>query len=102
MGSNPICTIRRKAYNLNYERKLIANVTLKNGLMDLIDLKQPNSCRVKIEGTEYCVTNLYTNSSGKKYVMLQGGYALNVSATDFERVGLILEEHLKKHILHRK
>lgn len=83
------------------DRKRIANVTLKTGIFALIDLKEINDCKIKIKGSEYFVTCLYTKES-KRYAMIQGGYLVEIDEDTFNNLNIILEEHYKNHIYKKK
>lgn len=69
--------------------------------MSYIDIKEINECKVKFRGKELSIVSML-RKDGKLYVMLAGGYLLEVDQETYDRFYTILGEHLKKHILKKK
>jgi hypothetical protein len=69
--------------------------------MSYIDIKEINECKVKFRGKELSIVSML-RKDGKLYVMLAGGYLLEVDQETYDRFYKILGEHLKKHIFKKK
>jgi hypothetical protein len=69
-------------------------------LLDLIDLKDTKSCKVKIRGKEAELVHLRIENK-KYFAILAGGYSVEIDKLTFDDLGIKLGEHLKKHILNK-
>jgi hypothetical protein len=70
-------------------------------LLDLIDLKETKSCKVKINGKEVELVHL-RKEQGKYLAMVAGGRLIEVDKSTFDDLDAKLEYHLKTHILCKK
>ena len=67
-------------------------------LLDLIDLKDTKSCKVKIKNKEVDLVHLNINNL-KYYAIIAGGRSIEIDKPTFNDLNIKLGEHLKKHIM---
>lgn len=65
--------------------------------LDLIDIKEMNPCKVKINGKDDELVAFIIKNGGRYYAQVTCGWDIEISEDEYNRLRPILEEHLRKY-----